>query len=418
MTTPTITGALDIGNGYVKGVIYSTHNNKKIEDTIDTPSAVTIIPRENQVPTPDNQAPETLAADYYNNLDASFNTPLINNRFRHLFGRRALTADGPLEQFAIEGRLSKAEQSLSSILVLGFFAAKALKDYVATHKTLPDTMLTINAIMSISLPIQEYNSHRNTYIASFKDNTHVITVHNFETPVTVRINFINVQVLPEGASAQYAITDKGVPLMNAMLQDVRVHGIELPGITAQDVLAAQNTVGVDIGEGTVNFPVFTNGEFNSDASRTFHKGYGTVLNAALKAMDDDGFNTGFTSRKQLADYLQRTPSPLKQNVYNKIVAYVNQEIDFFVKEVATEFGKVLATVGAMTEVAFVYGGGATPVKEALYPVLINKAQEMNAEDSFPILYLNSEYSRYLNREGLLVAANMATEMEKTAKKKK
>ena len=114
-------------------------------------------------------------------------------------------------------------------------------------------------------------------------------------------------VMAEVHLAQWAITEKGVPLMQAMLADVRSRGLALEGVTAEDVLAARNTIGIDIGEGTINFPVFTNGKFNADASVTFGEGYGTVLTRALESMDAEGFHTGFTSRKQLADFLQREP---------------------------------------------------------------------------------------------------------------
>lgn len=77
---------------------------------------------------------------------------------------------------------------------------------------------------------------------------------------------------------------------------------------------------------------------------------------------------------------------------------------FFSKEVTERFGRVLAVVGATTEVAYVYGGGSGPVKAFLYPALLAKATEMNSEDAFPTLYLDSSYSRHLNREGLYIAA--------------
>ena len=255
---------------------------------------------------------------------------------------------------------SKAQQELSKVLVMGAFAAKALRDYVKLHGGLPpaDEVLSVQVRVALALPINEYMSHRVSYAAEFTAGTHTVTVHNFETPVTVKLRFEDVQVIPEGASAQYAITAKGAPLMDAMLADVRRRGLALEGITSTDVLAAQHTVGIDIGEGTVNFPVFTAGQFNADASTTYKKGYGTVLTDALKAMEDRGFASGFTSRKQLAEYLQAGPSPLKRNFYNKVAAFVEEELSFFAKEVAEQFGRVLTVVGATTEVAYVYGGGA------------------------------------------------------------
>ncbi|MFE4195437.1 hypothetical protein ACFRJ9_06215 [Paenarthrobacter sp. NPDC056912] len=404
-----LTGGIDVGNGYVKGIIRGALGSGGANaDEIDLPSGVTLITRSNALPTPDREAPSRTEGDFYNELDVSFASPLIGDQYRRLFGVRALSAQGAFEEFDVIGHRSKAQQELSKILVMGIFAAKAVRDYVHANGSLPmaEEALSVRARVALALPINEYLSHRTSYAAEFMNGIHTVTVHNFETPVTVKLRFMDVQVIPEGASAQYAITAKGEPLMEAMLADVRRRGLALEGITPGDVLAAQHTIGIDIGEGTVNFPVFTAGQFNADASTTFKKGYGSVLTDAMKAMRDRGFQTGFTSRKQLSEYLHAGPSPLKLNFYDRVKAFVDEETMFFAKEVAEQFGRVLAVVGATTEVAYVYGGGAGAgaVKEYLYNALLAKAAEMNSEDSFPTLYLDSSYSRHLNREGLYIAA--------------
>src|SRR5699024_758491 len=117
------------------------------------------------------------------------------------------------------------------------------------------------------------------YASRFKDVTHLVSIHNFEQPVRIEISVSDVQVLADGASAQYALSysPNAPQLMDAMLGDLRKHGFAFEGITSADILCAKNTVGIDIGEGTVNFPVFQDGHFNADASGTFAKGYGTVL---------------------------------------------------------------------------------------------------------------------------------------------
>lgn len=398
-----LVGGIDVGNGYVKGLVRGERTDKvgkPVIDTIDLPSGVALMTRPNSLPKADVEATEVCAEDLYNDLDVSFSSPMVSNAYRHLFGKRALTANGAFDEFNVVGRRSKAEQELSKVLILGCFAAKALRDYVAVAKALPASELVVNVRVAVALPIDEYMRHRTGYSAEFMGATHLVTVHNFETPVTVRITFRDVVVMAEGASAQWAITEKGVPLMQAMLADVRSRGLALEGVSAQDILAARNTVGVDIGEGTVNFPVFTNGKFNADASTTFGEGYGTVLTRALESMDAEGFHTGFTSRKQLADFLQHEPSNLKRNFYEKVRSYVSREIDFFARAVSDQFGRVLGVVGATTEVVFVFGGGSGPVKNVLYPLLLSKVAEMNTEDAMPVLYLDASYSRSLNREGL------------------
>jgi len=135
-----LNGGLDIGNGYVKALVESKSEGGK-RDTVDMPSAVAILTRPNQIPTSDEDAVEVLTgegADFFNQLDASFDSPLIPDSYRRVFGMRSLSADGAFEEFDTVGRASKAKQPLSKALVLGIFAAKALKDYVAREGELPD----------------------------------------------------------------------------------------------------------------------------------------------------------------------------------------------------------------------------------------------------------------------------------------
>lgn len=403
---------LDIGNGYVKGLIEQA--DKGNHSIIDIPSAVSTSVWPNHTPDDDTTAASVVNDDFFNNVDVSFHSPLVHDNYRRLVGVRSLSARGALDEFTLGGsKKSKAEQELSKVLVLSNVAAKALTDVVNDLGRLPDPVsegaVTVHVTAALALPIAEFNAYRGVYASAFtgtgdKPTVHQITINNFTTPVVVNVIFDRVEVIAEGASAQYAITNGGEPLMNALLADVRSKGLALEGITASDVLGAMNTVGIDIGEGTVNFPVFTNGRFNPDASRSLDKGYGTVLENALVAMEEVGMATTFSSRKQLAEYLQSPPSALKRNFYNKVSGFVDQASVFFIREVAAAFGDVLSDVGAMTEVAYVFGGGSGPLREQLHPVLMDKAAEMNSDDTFPVLYLDSQYSRKLNREGLVIAA--------------
>ena len=409
---------LDIGNGYTKGLIGPQgDDNPDLVEGIDMPSVSMLVTKPNLVPTADINAAAVVEEDFYNNLDVHFDTPLVNNNYRRLLGRRALTASGDaLDEFDLNDKTSKADQELSKVLVLGILAGKAVKDYVAANGSIPNpandgepSALKVHASIALALPINEYVHYREQYAASFTgagDNklVHTVTLDNFDTPVTVKVICDHVVVIAEGASAQYAISSYGEPLADALLEEVRERGLELPGVTGADINAVTDTVGVDVGEGTVNFPVFTGAEFNKDASRAFNKGYGSILESAIRAMEDTRFNTSFTSRKQLADFLQRTPPVLKRKAYDQVMVYVQQQAQFFVDALVEQFTRVMNDVGMFTEVVFVYGGGSGPIRELLYPALMEKVAELNAAGETPVLYMDSSYSRKLNREGLMIAA--------------
>lgn len=396
--TQRITGGLDIGNGYVKAAMRDQRDDKA--DKFDVPAGVAMITGKPDLQIPDSAAAQAVedAGSFFDTLDVSFQSSLIDSSYRHLFGTRGLQAESPLyEEFDVVRDISKADQQLSKVFILGLFAGKAVRDSVRFNGALPEGQLRVDAQVGLALPIDEYREHRVRYAADLKSQSHMVTVYNFETPVSVVITFDDVQVVAEGSSAQFAIRESGVKLTEAMLYDLERRGQVFDGIAAQDVYDAENIIGIDIGEGTVNFPVYTNRQFNGDVSRTFAEGYGRVLLNAMPELRKIG--KPFSSRKKLADYLLSEPSPMKRQEYAKIKHVVDIQAELWVEALVREFGKVFDDVRYDAEVAYVYGGGSGPLRDILYPKLIERV-----EDSFPVLYLDASYSRHLNREGLLIAA--------------
>ena len=402
---------LDIGNGYVKG---SVSVNGAAKSTIDYLSGVAIQTNSHDIKTKLEDAKDTID-DIFNQMEASFDSPAVSTHNVRLFGRRGISSGKSMEEFDVSSTVSKATQDLSSVLVLGSLAGKALQEYYNTVGTIPTDILHVTARIALALPITEYKSFRKMYAEKFKDSTHMVSIYNFETPIRIEITITDVQVVAEGASAQYAIGQYGPVLMDAMLAKLRERGEKLEGITSNDILAATNTVGIDIGEGTVNFPVFQDGHFNPDASQSFAKGYGTVLEQARERLQQE--NMPFNSRKALADFLLKAPSPMQKARYQKVYNIVQEEVQGFAVEVTAEFRKVISRVGSYTEVVYVYGGGSAAVMNTLYPMLIDVAKNLGGEDvAYPILYLDANYSRSLNREGLFLIAQAQAAAQAQAQK--
>lgn len=394
-----ITG-LDIGNGYVKGRFGSPKVKSK---DVDMASCVAALVSRPALP----ESPENIMDDIFNNMICNINSPVVSGTKYYAFGTKAIGSGRSLLEFDIAAAsLSKAEQPLSSILVLGTVAGEALKLYWDTHNTLPSGILDVNVFAALALPIDEYKEHRSAFAKKFTDCTHEVTICNFEQSVVVRIHFDKVSVLAEGVSAQFAISSKGKAFAQALLDDVRSHNPNaLAGITADDVVGCCNTCGIDIGEGTVNFPVISLGatgmpQFNSLVSRTIQKGYGTVLEQALPAVQSA--NIPYSTRKALANFLQSPVTAFNQRKMNTVKDIVNAEAESFADDIVLELSKILTS--GMIEIIYVYGGGATPMKDVLYDILVEKTKSFSGGDELPILYLDSFYSRNLNREGLYQVA--------------
>lgn len=394
-----IIAGLDIGNGYVKG---ATKANDADNVNVDIPSCVATVPN------PTDLAAVDVASEIENIFDRAtmtFDSPLVTGIFattRSYLGRRGVESGKSIAAFDIESHVSKAEQPLSAVLVLSIVAGAALQNYYRTNKKLPTETIQVESRTALALPITEYKKYRDVFSNGFTKTSHFVCFHNFETPVRVEIKFSKVSVLAEGASAQVAIVSKGETFMNALLKDVRSNGIKLEGISAKDILEATGTLGIDIGEGTVNFPVFTGTHFNTDFSASLSKGYGTVLENSLAPLQ--AANNVFHDRKSLSEFLQTVPSALKRHKFDSAMAIVTAESMTLVDAIVKEFTSILNKANGQIEVVYVYGGGASPLREALYPALIQAAKQFSAGDEFPIMYLDSKYSRFLNREGLFQLA--------------
>lgn len=398
-----ITAGLDIGNGYVKG---ATRFNDNKNVNVDMPSCVATVANPTDVATVDIAGE---MADIYNRANVTFDSPLVTGIFattRAYVGKRGVESGQPIVAFDIDSNISKAHQPLSAVLVLSVIASAALQGYYNANNKLPDEILEVTADTALALPITEFKKYREEFSENFIKYSHIVCFHNFEQPVRVSIKFSHVPVLAEGASAQVAIVSKGEKFMDELLADVRKNGIALPGITANDILNASGTLGIDIGEGTVNFPVFIGTRFNTDFSSNIARGYGTVLESSLAPLREA--NNVFHDRKSLSEFLQGTPSALKRRKYESAKAIVAAESQTLVDMIVKEFTRILNKANGQLEVIYVYGGGASPLREYLYPALIAASKSFSAGDDFPIMYLDSRYSRFLNREGLFqLAANVA-----------
>lgn len=393
---------LDVGNGYVKGLFRM--GDEAAKEAFIPSCAMTVKNTNSILPIETEAAVAETVENIFDCMDMSFDSKMIPDGRRRFIGTRAVSmGDYGMEIFKISGNISKAKQELTPILVLASIAATVLQHVFAEKKALPEEV-ECHVSLAVALPIDEYKDNRSEYKSHYKNTTHVVSINNFLTPVRVKIVIDNIVVGAEGASAQYAIAEYGEPLYDAMLKTARKYGAGLKDLTPAHLIKMTNTVGIDIGEGTVNFPVFTGGQFNPDISTSFPMGYGTVLQDSLTALRKAGhvFKGG---RKELAEYLRNKPEPDDYffEDWSDVARIVNDQADALVNEIV---GKLQDILGSKVQVAFVYGGGAYPMREILYPKLIEATRPYaGIKEDYPILYLGNTYSQNLNREGLFIMAN-------------
>lgn len=394
-----IIAGLDIGNGYVKGKCQINGGAAKL---VDMPSCVSYISATSWLPVePDDK----FMADLFNELDCDISSPAIppQESMRLIYGRRAVDSGNTSVMFNIDDSTPKCEDPLSMQLALGVLASLAAGAYWEEHRELPADKLNVVAKVGVALPITDFKQYRDVYRRKFETGVHTVIIRNFERVITVDVTFEQVTVLAEGAAAQFAITDLGAKFLDAALAASKAAGLPVDEEeSGETLLSYMNTIGIDIGEGTVNYPCFRDGKVSADLSSSINKGYGTALSRVVAQVRNQAYAP--QSRKDLAEFmLKPNPNARDRKLMAKLESIIDSEIHVLVHDIIAEYTSVLSKMKLQADVVYVYGGGANAVRHILYPELI-KASRLDEDIYMPVIYLDSAYSRDLNRNGLYMVA--------------
>lgn len=399
--TITVTAGLDIGNGDSKCKI-AFADNKPIVITV--PSAIAY--------TTGSNTPSIATSEYmdYSNLANSLDAQVVGpgiksiDEGRVFFGKRAINSGESLTMFNITNHVPKSQDSLSAILIDGILASTAVSQFYKDNQTLPE-LIKLNVALGIALPIDDYRDYRDSYKNNLMSRTHTVTIRNFEKPIQVEIDFKAVVIMAEGAAAQEAIHRLGAAFIQAALDKARKDGANIDKAYTGEILAkSTNSIGIDLGDGTVNFPVITKQAINKEVSSSINKGYGTVLDGAVQDLIDT--NASFQNRRDLIDFMMDDANkvmPAQKQTYDVAKRAIDAHKQVFARDIRMKFTDIFRKVGQRTQVIWVYGGGSTPMQKVLEPILITETK-VGSGTNIPVLWMDSSYSRNLNRNGLYDAA--------------
>ena len=400
---------LDIGNGVVKGAVLS---NLGGETDIDIQSVA--IRKKAKIGEIRHEMTEadSIIADIFNHLDATFESPCIEEQGRYVIGNSAMISGKSQIIFEIGENARKSEQDLSPILTLSCIAGKALQDAWASQHKLLDRIDVHVLVAAMALPIQEYRTSREKYASQYVNAMHKVTIHTFHQDVVVNIIFDNVQVFAEGGAATFAIRRGGEEMVKDLIKDANVSSGQNITLDAGTVAGIKAIMGIDIGEGTTNFTFYDEaGHFSAEASDSIQNGYGIVLDDSLEDLHKAGHN--FNSRKDLQTFLNSEETRrARPNELKAVQDIVDDAIDAFSLEIVSKFRDQIKKHSAHINAIYVYGGGATTMKHCLFPALVKKLRQANGGiDAQPILYFSNPQARYLNRDGLFLAAEKVLERD-------
>lgn len=395
--TEQITLANDLGNGSMKlgfnnsdwTVIPSITADQRKQDLI---APMTFDSQEQQ---------DAYVSNLFKHMDVSVQSPNVSVSNRMFVGQAASDSNLLTHSFDVNDFAGKSTTDLAMILTLASIGAKAIKqNYINNQHQLANDIY-VNVTMTTALPIAEGKKPHvvDAYRQRFMEADHLVTFYNFAQLINVKIHFDLVTVALEGETAQYAIRKANPQLADGIQADFAKHYPQLAEAMGDTpIYAVNDTLGIDIGEGTTDMAVFSNGELNTIASSSLNSGYGNVLEQAIADLHNQGFN--INSRLELQQLLSGPANPLRQAKIDKALTAVNAQLDQMCDQIVRETSSVLRQVSNKVDVIYVYGGGSIPMEPVLRDQLMTKIKAFVGDIDVPVVFIPNNYAQYLNDLGL------------------
>lgn len=361
--------------------------------------------RPQDVPAPaeinsDNEM-EVYMNNFLDNMDVTVASNTVKTASRFLIGQAAVNSGLSLRQLDINDYTGKSETDLSVILTLSMIAGRRVQEAYKNGEDITKELQT-DAYMATALPVSEgkRDNARDAYAQRYLSNKHVVTFHNFADPITVNITFKKVYVALEGETAQMIIASDMEGLSEGIKKDFDENYPELAeDVTVDDIIGAKNAVGIDIGGGTTDVVAIINGKANAAASTSVPTGYGTVLQEAVRILQDRQMN--FEDRSQLQSFIEKEVSPLRRGQQKAAKDVVDEQVGPLTDSIVDAVSQTLR-MARETEVIFVYGGGSIPMKDnsELRLRLSQKVKSFTGGYDVPVVWIPAEYAQKLNLYGL------------------
>lgn len=343
---------------------------------------------------------------FVSHMDVSIASSTLSMPGRYFVGSAAVGAGLMTQGMDVYANTDKSETDLPVFITLATIAAKAVKDaYDNGEDVFAPISTTVK--MTTALPISESKNKDKTtaYAHRYTDSTHTVTFHNFKDPITVSLKFDDAFVCQEGSIAHLVFANATEDFKEGIRKDLEAsYGSKIDDEVLDSLLTAENTLSIDIGQGTTDFSVGIEGRMLNSASDSINQGYGSVLGKAMASLASKRIN--FSSAEKLTKYLSTKPMPWKQAQYDQVKENVYQQLAPLATEISKTVNRIAIAgdVSQQLDVIYVYGGGAIPMAKHsnLRQQLMTVAEKQGLG---PVVFVPEKYSQMMNLMGLKMMAD-------------
>lgn len=387
--------AHDGGNGYMKDQINSQR--------FTFPSVIaTVLPgQEPQTIDTDNSEEVGKAmASLYDHMDVTVQSKGVNINGRYLVGKSAQIGTSTPISFNVNSNEGKSTSDISIICLLSLLATNAVTQYFTNNGELPNSLdITVDK-MDTALPIDEIKLKgvRDTYTKRFADHPHIVILNNFSVPITVTINFINVDIQPEGIIAANGLiadpSDYSMARNDGIFDSLKEKYNK--SFSGQDILKMGNILGIDIGDGTIDFSVTNSTSTVPTLNSSILMGIGNATENAIQALHQNYPMIGKITRQQFMDIANRGDG-MESQTYKQ---YLDTQLTMLEQQIIEQIKSIYRSLNGQIGLIFLCGGGSIVLKEHFEDGLAKTIESLSPFETAPILWVDRKFAQNLNLDGL------------------
>ena len=367
--------AHDGGNGYMKDRLNG-------QTTIFPSVLARFLPgmQNNIIKASDTKEVQNLLNNYLDDMDITVQSNGINSNGRYLVGKAGINSGAPLMTFNVSSVEGKSTSDISIISALSLVAYNAVKVYYEQYNNLPENLKVEVAKMATDLPIDETKNRsiRESYITRFTGNQHIVVINNFDNPITVNVTFKKAFLEAEGVVGERGLimspTNAGMLRDDDVFQPL-IEDYQLDSFDGQDLMEAGNTIGVDIGDGTVDFSAMNGLASLPNMNDSLNTGIGNIAEEAINALHQAYPAIRRLNRQKFMEIANRgndEESRTYHSFLDQQMIVLNQQI---ISKISTLYSRLDQQVGMI----IISGGGAVALKPTLSASL---KETMKQLDSF------------------------------------
>lgn len=364
-----------------------------------------VLAKVRNLPMLDEMNTDHVAKNIHDNLMATVVSPSVSPGI-YFVGNYALRSGAHVRNIEVGVNNNKLNSDLIVVNTLAHIAGFAVNQAYSQKNNLAEIELLVKVDMTTALPVTQYTKgNANAFSEKFLKDKHTVKVHVGPITVSVDILFEYVKVLPESVPATFELQHMSfIKKTENQLSEIEkkhnknvkelfeeLNTDEQAEIIDGNYFKGKKILHVSIGEGTTEYPLTHDIEFDPNFIRGSNNGVGLAIDESLDE---------FQKRSTLLSYSRQDYSEVLKDPSHKYFSLASEIISGYLEDESVEILKrtknEVQRAKNDVDIIVIYGGGSILMRGNLR----DKLQDVCKNADIRLFYVPEKFAVTLEAKGM------------------